>query len=261
MRTFSSGGGVQSIAALVLSAQGKIDFPTHLFCNVGADSENPDTLEYVYNVAMPYAKANGIEFIELKKVRRSGEVETLVGRIYSARRSVPIPARMSNGAPGRRTCTSDFKIILMARWLKQRGATPEQPAIIGLGISLDEMHRARTDSGIEWQTLEYPLIDLRLTRRSCEKIITDAGLPIPPKSACFFCPFQGRDQWTTLKKDHPDLFGKAVDIENHLNEKRNALGKDIIRLHSSLYPLDQAVGNQMGFDDETENCESGYCMV
>lgn len=44
LRVFSYGGGVQSTGALVLAAQGRIDFPTFLFCNVGDDSEHPGTL-------------------------------------------------------------------------------------------------------------------------------------------------------------------------------------------------------------------------
>jgi len=51
LKAFSFGGGVQSTAALVLAAQGRIDYHTFLFCNVGEDSENPDTLTYVQEVA------------------------------------------------------------------------------------------------------------------------------------------------------------------------------------------------------------------
>ena len=53
MRIFSYGGGVQSTAALVLAAQGIIDYPTFLFCNVGNDSEDPKTLDYVHKYALP----------------------------------------------------------------------------------------------------------------------------------------------------------------------------------------------------------------
>lgn len=42
LRVFSYGGGVQSTAALVLAAQGRIDFPAFVFANVGEDSEHPD---------------------------------------------------------------------------------------------------------------------------------------------------------------------------------------------------------------------------
>ena len=60
VRAFSYGGGVQSTACLVLAVEGRIDFKTFLFANVGADSEHPDTLDYVYQVAMPYAKSCGL---------------------------------------------------------------------------------------------------------------------------------------------------------------------------------------------------------
>lgn len=43
LTVFSYGGGVQSNAALVLAAQGKLDCKTFLFANVGDDSENPAT--------------------------------------------------------------------------------------------------------------------------------------------------------------------------------------------------------------------------
>jgi hypothetical protein len=59
-RVVSYGGGVQSNALLVLAAQGRIDYRTFLFANVGDDSEHPATLRYVRGVAMPYAAAHGI---------------------------------------------------------------------------------------------------------------------------------------------------------------------------------------------------------
>lgn len=80
LRTFSYGGGHQSTAGLILAAQGKIDYPVFLFANVGDDSEHPATLDFVHNVAMPYAAAHGIELHELHRERRDGSRETLHGR-------------------------------------------------------------------------------------------------------------------------------------------------------------------------------------
>lgn len=70
LKAFSFGGGVQSTAALVLAAQGRLDYRTFLFCNVGDDSENPETLSYVYEVAQPFAVRHGLDLVELRKVRR-----------------------------------------------------------------------------------------------------------------------------------------------------------------------------------------------
>lgn len=259
MRTFSYGGGVQSTAALVLAAQGKIDYPIFLFANVGNDSENPDTLTYVEQIAKPYAKQNGIELIELHNVVK-GESRDLYQHLIGDNRSIKIPVRLSNGAPGNRNCTTDWKIRVIAKWQKKHGATVDEPAITGLGISADEFQRMRTDSGIAWQTLEYPLINLDLSRRDCMQIISDAGLPVPPKSSCRFCPFKKHRDWLEMRRTKPELFDKAVALEKRINEKRDAFGKDIVRLHQSLQPLDQAVGLQYAlFEDDA--CESGFCMV
>ncbi|WP_225991310.1 adenine nucleotide alpha hydrolase family protein [Actinomadura montaniterrae] len=188
IRAFSYGGGWQSTAALVLAAQGRIDFRTFLFANVGDDSEHPATLAYVRDHAAPYAAAHGIEVRELHRIRRDGTTETLYGRLMrEGSRSIPIPVRMSNGAPGTRSCTADFKIRVIGRWLKAHGASPENPATIAIGISLDEIHRANTRRHEAYERIVYPLLDLRIRRTDCPRIIRSAGLPVPPKSSCWFC--------------------------------------------------------------------------
>ena len=208
LRVASSGGGVQSTAMLVLSAQHQIDFPVHLFSNVGDDSEHPATLAYVREIAMPYATKNGIELVELRS-RPKGSERTLYQKLIDPDgRSVGIPVRMASGAPGRRQCTADYKIRRIASHLKQRGATAENPAIVALGISRDEYQRMRTDSGIAWERLAYPLIDLELDRSACIGIIERAGLPVPPKSSCYFCPFHSLDTWRKQRRDEPELFSR-----------------------------------------------------
>ena len=262
LRYFSFGGGVQSMAVLVLAAQGKLRYDQFLFANVGHDSENPATLLYLENYARPYADEHDVDLVELHHTRY-GKPETLLGHIRRSERSLPLPVRMSNGAPGRRTCTSDFKIEVIARYQKQRGATPDAPAVAALGISVDEWQRARTDSGIAWQVLEYPLLDLRMNRRDCTKVIEEAGLPVPPKSSCWFCPFHSRGEWLRMKREEPEQFQRAVELERLLNERRARLGRDEIYLHASAQPLEHAVGDQYAFEfDESDMpCDTGYCFV
>jgi len=258
MRFFSFGGGVQSTAALVLTAQRKIDFRTFLFANVGEDSESPDTLEYVANYSIPFAKQNGLELITLTKKTIDGARETVLQRIMRTKRSVPIPAKLSGGVRVSRVCTVDFKIRVCYKWARQYGATKENPAIVGIGFSLDEYHRIKTDDPkLPAQRKTYPLIDLGLTRQDCENIVIDAGLPRPPKSACYFCPFHSPMAWQLLRINHPELYAKSIEIEQRLSSK----GHGKIFLHSSMIPLDK-IGAQDIFEfDEMGNCESGYCMV
>lgn len=146
-----------------------------------------------------------------------------------------------NGAPGRRSCTADFKIHVIAKWQKQRGATKGNPATVGIGISIDEINRMRTESGIAWQVLDYPLIELRLTRQDCEWVIRQAGLPVPPKSSCYFCPFHTMPVWKAMQDNESELFRKSVELEALLNERLRSLSKDPVWFSRMLMPLDKAV--------------------
>jgi integrase len=105
LRVISYGGGVQSTALLAMAAAGTIAFRRFLFANVGDDSEHPATLDYLHRWAVPFAAAHHLELIELRRVRRDGRLETLYGRLTDPdTRFIPIPARGSSGAPGRRLC-------------------------------------------------------------------------------------------------------------------------------------------------------------
>jgi hypothetical protein len=266
LRSFSYGGGVQSTAALVLAAQGDIDFPLFLFANVGAESENPATLDYVHDEAMPYAARHGIELVELERHKRDGSVETLMGRIRGSEKSIPIPVRMGeSGAPGNRTCTSDFKIKVIGKELRRRGATKDDPAAMGLGISLDEWQRAKTadDPRTPYQRREYPLLEMRLTRQDCLNIIAASELPTPERSSCFYCPFHSNDEWQRLARKRPDLFAKAAELEKTLFERGRRLGRGDFYLTRYGKPLDQVFNGdqEVLFEDGDDGCESGYCMT
>ena len=267
LRAVSYGGGVQSTALLVLAAEDRIDFPLFLFANVGDDSEHPDTIRYVHDVAVPYAAAHGIELVELHRVPRrgasKGQVETLYGRLTRpGSRSLPIPVRMANGAPGRRSCTADFKIKVVTQELARRGSGASEPAIVGMGISTDEIERAHPgrDPRSPEQVRTYPLLDLGLSRTDCKRVILDACLPVPPKSACWFCPFHDREAWRRLKRETPDLFEKACGLEATLNKRRAGLGKDDVWLTRHARPLADTVDDQLVLDG-LDGCDSGWCMT
>lgn len=274
MKVFSFGGGVQSTAALVLAARGELEADAFLFANVGDDTENPDTLRYVREATMPYAGAHGIKLIEIQRRRRDGSRETLYQRLTKpTSRSIGIPAHIGEaGAPGRRTCTQDFKIQVVAGWCWINGARRTKPATTMLGISLDEFQRMRTDSGKTYTRLAYPLIDRRLTREACHRIITGAGLPTPPKSSCWFCPYHTVAAWRRLAVEHPDLWQKAIALEDMLSERAKVIHAhrtnyegehERVYLSSTRRPLPMLASAQ----DiqvplfEGDACESGYCMV
>ena len=50
----------------------------------------------------------------------------------------------------------------------------------------------------EWQ---YPLMEWGWNLERCKQAIADAGMPIPPKSACFFCPNQRPEEVEELSDE------------------------------------------------------------
>ena len=257
MRIFSYGGGVQSTAVLVLTAQGKLQYDEFLFADVGADSENPGTLKYYDEIAVPFAAEHGI------KLTRVENKISVYSECMRNNRRIIIPIYLSGGRPGDRACTVDKKIRRIASYIRKTYKLKEH--LVGLGISTDEIHRAKIGVskvlGSVTQTNEYPLIDLRLSRHDCQRIIAEVGLPIPPKSSCWFCPFHRPGYWKEMRQNDPEHFMKAVEMEKFINIKRNVLGRDIVFLHPALRPLEQAVDMQGNFFNELENCESGFCMT
>jgi hypothetical protein len=266
LRVVSYGGGVQSTALLVLAAQDKIDFKTFLFANVGDDSEHPDTLAFVRELAMPYGKAHGIEIIELSKERRDGTPVTLMGKLTNpTSRSVEIPVRMGNGAPGNRTCTAEFKMNVITKWLKAHGATKDSPATVAIGFSTDEVHRVGRRHESSYESPVHPLLGLGMSRSNCVSLIERSGLPVPRKSACFFCPFHRPLGWAEMRRDEPKLFWRSVELERTLNDTRDRLGKDHVYLSRFGRPLDEAIGMAQPslFDDPDgpETCDEGHCWT
>jgi hypothetical protein len=265
IRAFSYGGGWQSNAALALAAERRIDYRTFVFCNVGDDSENPGTLAYIRDHARPYAEAHGLQFIELRKIRRNGQPDTILQWVQRVQREIPIPVRMANGAPGTRKCTITFKVKVVAGWARQNGATPENPATIGIGFTIDEIGRVGGRPPEPGTVKDYPLLALNLRRRDIPAILEHAGLPLPPKSACWFCAEKRESQWFTQRQEEPALFARACDLEQQLIERRAMLGKDPVYFTRFGKPLSAAIpdGVEPLFpsDGDTGECETGYCFT
>lgn len=157
------------------------------------------------------------------------------------------------------------QLAVIARELARRGATEDNPALVGIGISLDEIHRANNRKRIPWETVTYPLLELGLRRTDCQRIIREAGLPIPPKSACWFCPMKRPLEWHDLRREEPDLFDRACALEDQLVERRKRLGKDPAYLTGLGMPLRQAIPDGVDLlplaDAGDGSCDSGWCMT
>lgn len=300
LRVYSDGGGAQSVAAMVLTAQGRMNFDVFVFANVGEDSENPETLAYRQEYVLPFAEQHGLKLIERRKWNKDGTPDT----VYSATlepdgRSIPIPIVFPGQGFGNRKCTTDFKVEVVNRYIRnESGATH---AVMALGFTLDEgariykkyrgwhdhnWSRKKGKPGQSfvdkwvwnkkrlgfWRLFEFPLADLRLNRAACEQIVQDAGLPPVPKSACWFCPFTSRSVWIDRKRNRETdpIYDQALQFQADLNVKYQAIrsthpkASSFVSIHRDGIALED-VGDQASmydlFADQDEDCETGYCGV
>jgi len=262
----SLGAGVQSSALLVLACtDDRVPKPD---IAVFADTGDEPAWVYEYlEVLKEFAEPYGVEVVVAQKGVLS---EWVIDRQKAGKRFVTVPlfTKNADGSKGmmRRQCTREFKIDPIIQAVRTHlGYKPKQRVKervrCMLGISLDEIQRMK-DSWHGWITHSWPLIDLSIRREDCYKIIEDAGLPEPQRSACVYCPFHSDAYWQWMKNDHPEEFQKAVDFDEGIRDMtmrgREAPGY----IHRSCVPLKDAVfgadPNQVNmFDAECE----GMCGV
>ena len=69
----------------------------------------------------------------------------------------------------------------------------------------------------------YPLVERRLTRGDCITWLQRHDLPVPPKSACVFCPYHTRSAWGELKRQGGSDWAHAVYVDAQIGEARPPL--------------------------------------
>ena len=188
----SFGAGVNSVALYLLMENLGMEFEA-IFVDHGGDL--PETYEYVdYFVKSGRLVTILKPHVFVKKLGKSWEDLYQ----YSWDREVT-PSMMF------RWCTGEFKAKVVEKYVSR-------PCFQHLGIDAGEAKRAKINStkGIESRWL---LIEHDIDRDGCKEMIAAAGLIVPPKSGCWFCPFQGKAQWRELRRKHPDLFCKAKKLE------------------------------------------------
>jgi hypothetical protein len=132
-----------------------------------------------------------------------------------------------------RSCTDKWKITPMKKRRKE-------PGFELLGIDAGESHRAKIRNEGKLES-RYPLIEYGIDRQGCVDLIKSAGIPVPPKSGCFFCPMQRKSGWVQLRRENPDLFCRARKLEDHNAEYRRENGYEPYYLAGNGKPLDVVI--------------------
>ena len=247
IQVWSCGGGTQSAAIAALIIQGKLPCPD-LAVIVDTGREKQSTWDYLDRVvAFPLSKI-GIELHRISK-QRYATVD-----LYSpGSNTLLLPAFTSKVGEGKLTnwCSHEWKRRVLMRWLRDRGV---ECCDNWIGISCDEARRIRASS-TKWFHHKYPLIDLRIWRSDCYRIVQEIGWPPPPRSSCWMCPNMADAEWREMKENYPADFAAAVAIEKELRQT-----DPHIFLHRSMKTIDQ-----VDFTDYQEGlfdgCASGHCFV
>jgi hypothetical protein len=174
-----------------------------------------------------------------------------------------IPAYIdTNGQKGiaMRHCTMDYKIAMIQRDIRAHRKGREVVQL--MGISWDEAHRMKP-SQFPWMHNSYPLVERRLTRGHCLEWMANKGYPVPPRSACTYCPYHSDDEWKRIKTQTPDEFAEAVVYEQQLQAAYKELPtmNGTPYLHPSRLPLDQVEFTDDRQADMFGNECAGVCGV
>lgn len=236
----SMGAGINSVACLIRYAH---LYKYVIFADTG--EEKPATYEYIERFLKPFCKARGITWITVKSSYGMPLTE------YFTKHKLMPNQNM-------RACTKDFKIRPIMRAVKKLGATNETPFYEHIGIARDEAWRKKMSKHDKpYLIKQWPLIDDKLTRDDCCRIIRDHGWPLPVKSGCTGCFYAKRAQFVQLYREQPEIFMRWLKMEesarNFPKYKWHISGKP-------LRPL-MHVGSLDGFiDDSDQVCDEGYCM-
>lgn len=177
-----------------------------LFADTGG--ERPETYDYLSMFDRWWQSKGGVPIIT---VRAEGVHKTLEGKCLT---NETLPSL----AFGWRSCSDNFKIKPQDKWTNAWKPAREawsrgEKVVKYLGFDADETHRARKGLGGDKYALEFPLIEWDWGRDECRDAILRAGLPLPGKSACFFCPASKKREVIALAKTRPALFERAVEME------------------------------------------------
>ena len=199
------GGGVNSTALIVGYEMLGIRPDLVIWADTGG--EKPETYAYVDTFD---AWLQSVGFPPLVRVQNDGMYQTLENDSLSLQRLPSI-------AYGFKSCSEKYKRRPIDKFLRtwqpaidawKRG----DKVIKAIGYDMDELRRAKYYDDKKYE-LAYPLIDWGWTRQGCIMAIETAGLPVPPKSACFFCPSSKKAEVQWLHDNHPDLFIRAIEME------------------------------------------------
>ncbi|MCY4399696.1 MAG: phosphoadenosine phosphosulfate reductase family protein [Gemmatimonadetes bacterium] len=196
-------GGKDS-SALAVYLRDTVPEMEYFFCDTGA--ELPETYEYLTR----------LQVILGKPIERLNATRGFDHWFEVFRGALP--------SPQMRWCTKNMKIKPIEEWIG------DTPAVSYVAIRADESNRKgyiSTKSNIQTR---FPFVEDGIDRDRVMRILEDAGIGLPKyyewrtRSGCYFCFYQRKAEWIGLAERHPELFERAVAIEQKVLQDAGVAG-------------------------------------
>jgi len=203
MNICSYGGGTNSTALLIECV--KRDIPVDLILFADTGGEKPHTYKYVEMFSKWLVAQGYPQIITVQAPNKLLEQDCLDrGQLPSL-------------AYGFKSCSQRWKLApqdkYMNNWKPAKLEWQEGRKITKfVGFDADEAHRIK-DYDDKKYNVRYPLVDWDMGRDECIESIKDAGLCVPGKSACYFCPSSKPSEIRQLAQVYPELAERALAME------------------------------------------------
>lgn len=197
----SYGAGVDSTAVIVEMVRRGERIDAILFSDTGGEKD--ETVAYI-DVMNEFLAASGYPVVTTVKYQpkkfKHAPYRTLHGNCI-ANRTLP------SLAFGYKSCSLKWKGQALDKYASLLFGDAEAIRIIGYDCSAKDTRRFyhaqnKAPSGARPQdTFRYPLQEWGWDRERCKSEIAAAGLPVPPKSSCTFCPAMKACEVAVLPKE------------------------------------------------------------
>jgi hypothetical protein len=219
----SFGGGVNSTAMLIGMVERGERPDAILFADTGG--EKPETYQFVKEFRV-WLESHDLKLTVVAYSSRMASPLNVDFACGSAHASLEDECHNNGTLPSKAFgfggCSQKWKRFPMDKFVQQF-----KPAIDAwergekvqrcIGIHAGETKRGKIPDDAKF-TYRFPLREWDWGQVDCEAAIANAGLHIPVKSACFFCPSMKKPEVLRLSKEHPELFQRAVEMEQNAKE-------------------------------------------
>ena len=214
----SLSGGKDSTAMLLLMIERDMPIDMVLYADTGM--EFPEMYDHIAKLDAYLYKQRGIHITVLRHPKGFEylmfDEPKVKPRCIENRIRLGVPL-YGNGWPGIRVrwCTGALKTKLIDKEVKRLKG--ELSAIHYIGIAYDEAWRCKGE--------RYPLVEWGITEAQALQICYDRGYDfgglyeIYHRASCWCCPFQRIGELRKLRKHHPELWVKLMEMDDRARKQ------------------------------------------